>query len=158
MLPHLRTHLLVSCSCWIFLCSLKLWAPHADNLHEERENEQENKDRNLIFFKILLWCYLACPPFLSLPIWVCWLLSQTPFCHPGTPPLSSSAVSLVWFSHCESIMHSTDNDTLLIRAAWIWFNYQQMLTLGETISPCHETFVIRRQQSSSSIEMLIACN
>lgn len=155
LLPQLRTHLLVSSSCWIFLCNSRLWAPHADILQKE---EEENEGR--IVLKKISFYDVASP---ALHFSLCQYQPADCYRKPhsviqGLHPLSSSGVSLVWFNHCESIMPSTDNDTLLIRSAWIWFNYQRMLTLGETISLCHETFVIGRQQSSSLIEMLIACN
>lgn len=41
LLAFARTHLLVSSSCWIFLCSSRLLALHTDILPRERERERE---------------------------------------------------------------------------------------------------------------------
>lgn len=112
--PHLRTHLLVSSSWWIFLCSWRLWALHADILKTETAR------------KI---CYMH-------PI----LLSSDVSAHPLL--LLSPLFLLVTVSHLSLWLlwlRSTmiDNDTLLIGSTCtdLIANKYWLCLGGVTVSP-----------------------
>lgn len=144
---HLVTHLLVSSNWWIFLCSSRLLALHADILQKDREESRQREweytcrwswTRTASNNTVLGHCIVS-PLFLSLPISVCWVLSRTPFC-PSNVPAPPLLYFVFHFSHNESpsIMALwlsqiiIETDALLISSSYIWFNYQQMLTPPST--------------------------
>lgn len=108
----LVTHLLVSSNWWIFLCSSRLLALHADILQKDKEqsrqrewNRNETRQKTVWNNTVLARCIIS-PSFPSLPISACWVLSRTTFC-PSTRPLLSFMFHL---SHNESPSIVTELD------------------------------------------------
>lgn len=139
ILGYLGTHLLVSSSCWIFLCSSRLLALHADILQSDRRIgwsvRRVVEKKGITKQCVSLSHHLILVPLSANIRLNAWVLSPTRCLfqrlHPDLCCLSffilvTMSHSPLWPLWLRWII--TDNDALLIRSACIWLNYQQMLT------------------------------
>lgn len=104
ILVYLGTHLLVSSSCWIFLCSSRLLALHADILQSDRRiggwGGGAWKKRKVSHHNVSR-CRIISLSFLSLPISIWMHECYLPLCLPASP--SQPLLSLMFhFGHNES--------------------------------------------------------